>query len=173
MALHKRGRFWHYEFQVNGTRYRGSTKQTTQTRARQIEVRKMQEAQENGYSPLPRKAPILRDFAAAVLKSFDNSSLDPDTKRYYRNGWSRIETTPLANMKLDRITTDAVAGLQFEGSPSWQNQALRTLSVILAKGVERKYLSQKPTIKLHRETRGKSSSTTMLRHRCCRWQASP
>jgi hypothetical protein len=88
---------------VNGTRYRGSTKQTTQTRARQIEVRKMQEAQENGYSALPKKAPILRDFAAAVRKSFDNSSLDPDTKRYYRNGWSRIETTPLANMKLDRI----------------------------------------------------------------------
>ena len=56
MALHKRGRFWHYEFQVNGTRYRGSTKQTTQTRARQIEVRKMQEAQENGYSALPKKA---------------------------------------------------------------------------------------------------------------------
>ena len=72
MSLYKRGQFWYYEFQVNGTRYRGSTKQAIQTRARQIEVRKMQEAQENGYSPLPRKAPILRDFAAAALKMFDN-----------------------------------------------------------------------------------------------------
>jgi hypothetical protein len=75
VALYKRGRFWHYEFQVNGNRYRGSTKQTIQTRARQVEVRKMQEAQENGYSPIPRKPPILRDFAGAVLKRFDNSSL--------------------------------------------------------------------------------------------------
>jgi integrase len=153
VALCKRGRFWHYEFQVNGTRYRGSTKQTIETRARQVEVRKMQEAQESGYSPLPRKAPILRDFAATVLKSFESSSLDPDTKRYYRNGWSRIESTLVANMRLDRITTEGVATLQFDGSPSWQNQALRTLSVILAKGVERHYLHQKPTIRLQRETR--------------------
>ena len=68
MALSKRGRFWHYEFQVNGNRYRGSTKQTTQARAKQVEIRKMQEAQENGYSPVLRKPPILREFATAVLE---------------------------------------------------------------------------------------------------------
>jgi integrase len=61
----------------------------------------MQEAQENGYCPVPRKPPILRDFATAMLKRFDNSSLDPDTKRYYRNGWSRLKETPLAGMRLD------------------------------------------------------------------------
>jgi hypothetical protein len=38
-------------------------------------------------------------------------------------------------MRLDRITTDAVAAFPLDGSPSWQNQALRTLSVILAKAV--------------------------------------
>ena len=156
MALYKRGRFWHYEFQLNGTRYRGSTKHTTETRARQMEIRMMQQAQENGYSPLPRKAPILRDFAAAVLRTFDNSSLDPDTKRYYRNGWSRLEPTPLAGMRLDWITTEAVDALQLDGSPSWRNQALRTLSVILAKGVGRRYLHRKPTIKLQKETRRES-----------------
>jgi len=153
MSLIRRGKVWHYEFQANGTRYRGSTKQTTQSRARQVEVRKMQEAQENGYSPLPRKSPILRDFAATVLKSFESSQLDPDTKRYYQNGWNRIESTFLANIRLDRITTEAVANLELDGSPSWQNQALRTLSVILAKGVKRKYLHKKPTIKLQREMR--------------------
>ena len=153
MSLIRRGKVWHYEFQANGTRYRGSTKQTTQSRARQVEVRKMQEAQDSGYSPLPRKAPILRDFAAAVLKSFESSPLDPDTKRYYQNGWSRIKSTFLANMRLNRITTEAVANLELNGSPSWQNQALRTLSVILAKGVKRNYLHKKPTIKLQREMR--------------------
>ncbi len=107
----------------------------------------------NGYSPLPRKPPILRDFAAAILKIFDNSTLDPDTKRYYRSGWSRLAKTQLADMRLDWITTEAVAALELDGSASWQNQALRTLSVILAKGVERHYLHRKPTIKLQRETR--------------------
>lgn len=153
MSLYKRGRFWHFEFQANGIRYRGSTKQTTQTRARQVEVRKMQEAQENGFSPLPRKPPILCDFATAVLKSFASSSLDADTRRYYRNGWNRIQATPLASMRLDRITTDDIAAVQLDGSPSWQNQALRTLSVILAHGVQQRYLHQKPRIKLVRELR--------------------
>jgi integrase len=153
VALCKRGRFWHYEFQVNGNRYRGSTKQTTEARARQVEVRKMREAQENGYSPIPRKPPILRDFAAAVLKRFDNSSLDPDTKRYYRNGWGRLQATHLAGMRLDWITSEAVDVLPLDGSPSWQNQALRTLSVILAKAVEHRYLYRKPTIKLKKKTR--------------------
>jgi len=41
VALSKRGRFWHCEFQVNGNRYRGSTKHTTQARAKQVEIRKM------------------------------------------------------------------------------------------------------------------------------------
>jgi integrase len=156
VALYKRGRFWHYEFQVNGNRYRGSTKQTTQTRARQVEIHKMREAQENGYSPAPRKPPILRDFAAVVLRRFDNSSLDPDTKRYYRNGWGRLEATHLASMRLDWITPEAVDALQLDGSPSWQNQALRTLSVILAKAVEHRYLYRRPTIKLKKEVRRES-----------------
>jgi integrase len=156
VALYKRGRFWHYEFQINGNRYRGSTQQTIQARARQVEVRKMQEVQENGYSPMPKKPPILRDFAAAVLKRFDNSSLDPDTKRYYRSGWGRLEATPLAGMRLDWITSEVVDALQFDGSPSWQNQALRTLSVILAKAVEHRYLYRKPTIKLKKEMRRES-----------------
>ena len=59
----------------------------------------------------------------------------------------------MAGMRLDRITTDAVAAIQLDDSPSWQNQALRTLSVILAKGVEHRYLSKKPTIKLMKERR--------------------
>jgi len=116
----------------------------------------MQEAQASGYSPIPRKPPFLRDFAPVVLKRFDNSPLDPDTKRYYRNGWSRLETTHLAGMRLDWITSEAVDALQLDGSPSWQNQALRTLSVILTKAVELRYLYRRPKIKLKKETRRES-----------------
>ena len=56
-------------------------------------------------------------------------------------------------MRLDWITIEAVDTLQLEGSPSWQNQALRTLSVILTKAVEYRYLYRKPTIKLRKEAR--------------------
>ena len=55
------------------------------------------------------------------------------------------------------ITPEPVDSLQFDGSPSWQNQALRTLSVILPKAVEYRYLYRNLTIKMKKETRKESS----------------
>jgi site-specific recombinase XerD len=153
VALNRRGRFFHYEFQINGTRYRGSTKQTTKAKAKQVEVRKMQEALENGYSPILKKPPVLRDFAPAVIKGFENSALDRDTKRYYQQGWRQLRGTALTAMKLNSITSETVDAIQLNGSPSSQNQALRTLSVILAKAVKKGYLHRKPVIKLRKEAR--------------------
>ena len=56
-------------------------------------------------------------------------------------------------MRLNWITTEAIASLQLEGSPSWQNQALRTLSMMLTKAVEHRYLHHKPKVKLRPEAR--------------------
>jgi integrase len=56
-------------------------------------------------------------------------------------------------MRLNWITSEAVDDLQLDGSPSWQNQALRTLSVILTKAVELRYLYRRPKVKLKKETR--------------------
>lgn len=39
MSVFKRGRIWHYEFQYRGKRYRGSTEETSKTRAKEVEAR--------------------------------------------------------------------------------------------------------------------------------------
>lgn len=39
MALSKRGRIWHYEFEIDGKRYRGTTRQTEKAKARLVEQR--------------------------------------------------------------------------------------------------------------------------------------
>lgn len=39
MSLKRRGRFWHYEFEFGGERYRGSTRQTEKAKARLVEQR--------------------------------------------------------------------------------------------------------------------------------------
>ena len=44
MALHKRGGVWHYDFTVGTKRYRGSTKEKIQSKARAIESALLNEA---------------------------------------------------------------------------------------------------------------------------------
>lgn len=39
MSLFKRGHVWHYEFEINGKRYRGTTRQTEKAKARLVEQR--------------------------------------------------------------------------------------------------------------------------------------
>jgi hypothetical protein len=40
MAVSKRGRFYHYEFELSGRRYRGSTKRTNRQDALKVEATK-------------------------------------------------------------------------------------------------------------------------------------
>lgn len=40
MSLKRRGRIWHYEFEIDGERYRGTTRQTDKAKARIVEQRK-------------------------------------------------------------------------------------------------------------------------------------
>jgi hypothetical protein len=50
-----------------------------------------------------------------------------------RVGWNQIRSTPLMGMNLDRITTEALDSLALAGSPSYVNQAFRTLRRLLGK----------------------------------------
>ena len=78
-------------------------------------------------------------------------ALAEKTRRYYRVGWARIAETRLAEMTLDRITTEEVDLLGFEGSPSYVNQALRTLRRLFGKAAEWKVIATAPRIKLLKE----------------------
>lgn len=43
MALYKRCEVWHYDFAIDGNRYRGSTKEKAESKARMIEAKLMME----------------------------------------------------------------------------------------------------------------------------------
>ena len=54
-------------------------------------------------------------------------------------------------MTLDRITTEEVDSLALAGSPSYVNQALRTLRRLLGKAVEWKVIAVAPAVRLMKE----------------------
>jgi hypothetical protein len=101
------------------------------------------------WSAVLRRAPLLFDFAPRFLEWVDHARhLAPKSRRYYRVGWNRIRSTPLMGMNLDRITTEALDSLSLVGSPSYVNQAIRTLRRLLGKAVEWKVIAVAPAVKL-------------------------
>lgn len=112
---------------IDGTKHRGSTKESVRSRAATVEALKIAEVCNRGVEPKLRKSPLLRDFATRFLDSIDAKCvaghLDLDTKRYYHSGWKLLEKTVLSGMRINRITTDEAAGLSFPKSASSGNQA--------------------------------------------------
>lgn len=87
--------FFHYEFMLNGRRYRGSTKQRTATKAKRYEDNRRAEILRRGSSAQRSKAPLLRvvadEFLAEMEKSVEAGNHDSDTLRDYRNGcWASM-----------------------------------------------------------------------------------
>jgi integrase len=150
--LYRRGNTWHYDFTVAGQRHRGSTRESSESKARKVESKLIARAEQMGASAVLRHAPVLSDFAPRFLNWVDQArGLAPKTRRYYRIGWNRICCTPLMGMTLDRITAEEVDSLGFTGSPSYVNQALRSLRRLLGKAVEWNVIAVAPKIKLVRE----------------------
>lgn len=100
MALYKRGNTWHCDFTVNGQRVRRSTKESAITRARAAESELVQQALK--YRLAKGTPPLLRDLAVKFLAWVENCTLDPGTKKYYRNGWRLLKSTDLQAMRIDR-----------------------------------------------------------------------
>ena len=143
-------RFWWFDFKVRGKRYRGSTKETNSKRAEKIAALKLAEALE-GTDPLVRKVPTLAEFATQFTEWLETARLEPDTRRYYLNGWRLLQTTELPKNTLDHITADVVEALRFEGSPANGNNALRTLRRMLNKAREWKVIREVPRFRLFKE----------------------
>lgn len=141
--------FW-YDFTVREKRYRGSTKETQAARASKIAGLKLTAALQ-GSDPLDRKAPTLREFSLKFLEWVKTARLEPDTQRYYRNGWKLLEPTAITSLRLNRITADDAEALRFSGSPSNGNNALRTLRRMLNKGKEWQLIQNAPEFKLFKE----------------------
>jgi hypothetical protein len=143
--LYRREKYFHYDVAVAGKRFRGSTQQASKSRARKVESKLIAKAEESGPSAVLRRAPLLSVFGPRFLTWVkEGRGLAGNTRRYYRLGWQRISQTSLMGMALEGITTEEVDGLHLSGSPSYINQALRTLRRLLGKAVEWKVIAVAP-----------------------------
>jgi integrase len=143
-------KYYWYDFTVRGERYRGSTKETNESRAQKAAALKLA-ATIKGSDPLDRKPPTLRDHSKNFLQWVETGRLESDTRRYYRNGWRLLEQTKIAGMRMDQVTKDDVEKLQFPGSASNGNNALRTLRRMYSKAKEDKRIVEVPDFALFKE----------------------
>jgi hypothetical protein len=143
-------KYYWYDFTVRGERYRGSTKETNETRAQKAAALKLATTIK-GSDPLDRKPPTLREYSEDFLQWVETGRLEDDSRRYYRNGWRLLEQTKIAAMRMDQITKDEVEKLEFPGSASNGNNALRTLRRIYSKAKEHKMIFEVPDFALFKE----------------------
>ncbi len=150
MSLHRRGGIYHYDFAIDGRRFRGTTKEKTASRARMIEAALINEAKQQKLN-VRRRSLTLTEFSQRFLHWVDGTRLEPKTKAYYRGGWKMLEATPIAAMRLSHITTDDAGALRFSHSPANANRALRTLRRMLGQAAEWGLIVAAPRVKLLKE----------------------
>ncbi len=149
-----KSKYYWYDFTVRGQRYRGSTKETNETRVQKVAALKLAAAVK-GSDPLDRKPPTLREYAKDFLRWVEAGRLEADSRRYYKNGWRLLDQTKIAGMRMDQISKDEVEKLTFPGSASNGNNALRTLRRMFTKAKEGKLVQEVPGFALFKE-RGRS-----------------
>jgi integrase len=161
MALFQKDNgIWYYTFYVGNRRYRKSTSTKSESKARKIESVAFARAQELGPQAVTAKAPRLLDFGEKRFLPWVNEArgLKPRSRRYYLRGWELLRRTPIVNMPIDRISSEIIDRLALSGtkraqiSPSYRNQALRTLARALHLAVEWKVVQQAPRVHLEEET---------------------
>lgn len=137
MSLSKRGDTWHYDITLDGKRLRGSTGQRDEYLAKLFLNDKMAEGRKRGVDALLRKPPVLKDFAVEFTAWVENTqSIEPRTKRYYRDGAKMLLKTCLAEFRMDRISNHDCETIKFPGGPYNANCALRTLRRMFGKALE-------------------------------------
>ena len=94
---------------------------------------------------------MLREYSKDFLQWVETGRLEADSRRYYRNGWRLLEQTKIAAMRMDQITKDEVEKLEFPGSASNGNNALRTLRSMFSKAKEHKMIFEVPDFALFKE----------------------
>jgi integrase len=156
MTLIRRGKYFHYAFQMDGRRYRGSTKESVKAKAAQFEQVLMARIREGGAHAAPKRPITLAAWAELFLDHCSElvaaGKLDLDTELYYRHGWQLLSTTKLADYRLQNIATEDADVLRFPGSPSNVNCALRTLRRLLNAAADRGRLLKAPKVHLVEET---------------------
>ncbi len=154
MDVYKRKgtKHWLADFTVNGQRFRKSTGAITKAKAMEVAAELLRQAQTGAALARKGPIPVLSRFVEVRFLPFvETSTLAEQSKRYYAAGWRILQSTPVASMRLDSITTSVADVLKLHGSGSNQNMALRTLRRILSLAHEYGILSTAPRIKLRKE----------------------
>lgn len=144
--------YYYYDFRVRGRRYRGSTKETSYKRAEGVADAKRDKTR-GGKKPNSEKVPTLREAGKRFEGWVETAHLDPDTGRYYKNGLRLLRAhEEFLDMQLDEIESDDIDTLEFPGSGSNANNALRTLRRIFNKArKDWKVIHETPAINLLEE----------------------
>lgn len=153
MSLYKRnGTYW-YDFTIDGNRMRKSTKQTDRYLAGLVMNDEISKARTQGVDAVVRKSPVLSEFSVQFLQWVEDAhSIEPETRRYYRNGWRLLKETKLAEKRMDKIANHDCETITFPGGNSNANTALRTLRRMFAKAKELKqFFGDLPEIGLRKE----------------------
>jgi integrase len=148
--LKPKSKFYWYDFTVRSERFRGSTKETNQTRAEKIAALILADAIK-GSDPLDKKPPTLREYSKDFLDWVENGRLEPDTRRYYRNGWRLLKAEKIVGKRMNKITKEEIEKLRFPGSPSNANNALRTLRRMFNMARKGKLIHEVPEVPLFKE----------------------
>src|SRR5450432_2657184 len=108
MSIYKRGRVCWYKFMWNGEMVRESTRQPNQNTARQMEVAH-RASLAKGEVGIRDKKPVmtLGEFCRKRFAPWSESTSSLKTWRdFYRVGLMAIQASPVANLRLDEITTE-------------------------------------------------------------------
>jgi integrase len=155
MALYKRGHFWHYEFELRGKRYRGSSRLKNERAAGDYE-RALRTKLVNGEVGIEQKplAPSLLDFAERFRDHVRvYHAKKPETRDFYLKKLKQLlRFRGFHDINLDRIDEGLIERFVVwrskSVSPTSVNHDLRTLRRMLHLAREWKAISFIPKVRL-------------------------
>jgi integrase len=155
MEIYKQegSKYWYITVYVDGKRKRKSTKQTKRSAALEAAMLILREAQ-SGPVPPPvelKAIPTIEQFAEDTFIPFlDACTLDPDTIRWYKNGWRLLKATGY-NVALDEVCSSDVDTLKVPGGPSNMNCMRRALRRMQTLALDKSVLKVRAKIPLMQE----------------------
>lgn len=125
-GLRKRGRFWHYRFEVRGTEYAGSTKCETMGDAKEIAAAVQREAVRGavGLRSAPRLYALVDEWLKAHRRSHSTSHMT--IAKWALTALGDLAKLPLTSLTTTRITAWRVEYLR-DHRPATANMVLRYL----------------------------------------------
>jgi len=179
MALVKRGKIYHYDFEFQGQPYRGTTHQTDKNKARLIEAKVKSDAAMIAMGLMPKpviERPLFRDF---ILKRFlphvrQNHSDKPGTLKFYTYTANRLLDFPSFNEK----RLNEIDGALVEDYKQWResskkrrgtgtvkisliNSEVRVLRKAMLWAYDLDLIEKRPRIRIKAGERGRTLTLTM------------